>query len=394
VFLRFQWDILLLETGFLALLFAPWTCRPRLDREPPPSRIVRVLLGLLLFRLMFSSGIVKLLDDNPVGLEWHRLTALSYHFQTQCLPNPVAWLAHQLPAQFLKLSVLAMFCIEIGVPFLFFLPRRARILAFFLQALLQLLIIVTGNYGFFNWLTLALCIPLLDDAFVRRFLPRRLREIPPSDPQRAPLPRPQKWVIVPLALILLVLNAAWMADTLRSDRRERIFGHLPHSVRALVSATAPFQLVNPYGLFRSMTTRRPEIIIEGSDDGHTWQPYEFKYKPGPLDRPPPFVAPHQPRLDWQMWFAALGDLRSPHNRWFLALAKRLLEGSPDVLDLLETNPFPDRPPRFLRAELFDYRFTTWAERLDEGHWWRRTHLRSYLPPVTLERFRRGRQTPP
>ncbi len=393
-FLRFQWDILLLETGFLAILFAPWRLRPRLESEPPPSRLVRFLIVLLLFRLMFSSGIVKLLDDDPVGQEWHHLTALNYHFETECIPNPVAWYAHKLPEPFLKFCVLAMFGIEIAVPFLFFLPRRPRIIACFLQILLQLLIILTGNYGFFNWLTIALCIVLLDDAFLRRFFPRRAEVRIRPDPSRPRMPLVQRAAIVPLALILFVLNGIWMADTLRADRRQHVFSRLPGGLQTLLTWTEPFQLVNPYGLFRHMTTRRPEIIIEGSNDGRTWKPYEFKYKPGRLDRRPPFVAPHQPRLDWQMWFAALGDYRQPRNRWFVSLARRLLDGSPDVLDLLETNPFPDTPPRYLRAVLYDYHYTTWAERKKTGHWWKRSRLRTYFPVVTRDSFRPRRPSAP
>ena len=149
-----------------------------------------------------------------------------------------------------------------------------------------------------------------------------------------------------------------------------------------------FQSVNNYGLFRRMTTTRPEIVVEGSVDGRTWLAYEFKWKPGDVHRRPPFVAPHQPRLDWQMWFAALGSAQRTRGQWFLEFSKRLLEGSPDVLALIEHNPFADEPPRFLRATLYDYHFTDWKTRRADGTWWKRQRIRQYLPVVSLESFRR------
>jgi hypothetical protein len=152
-------------------------------------------------------------------------------------------------------------------------------------------------------------------------------------------------------------------------------------LEAVYGAVAPFRIISGYGLFRVMTKERSEIIIEGRDDGIEWKPYEFKWKPGALSQSPGWVEPHQPRLDWQMWFAALGDSRQ--NPWFLALAFRLLENSPDVVHLLGKNPFPDKPPRYLRAELYRYRFSTLAERRQTGNWWQRTDEHPYLPPVSL-----------
>ncbi len=380
-FLSFQWDLLLLETGFLAIFFAPWKLWPRLSREPRPSRIALWLVRLLLFKLMFFSGVVKLLDDHPVKQDWHKLTALNYHYETQCIPNAVAWYAHQLPEWFQKFSVFSVFVIELGVPFLIFLPRRPRFLAFILLVFLQVLIILTGNYNFFNLLTLALCISLLDDAFLRRFFPKRLAAAGEIQEERARIPRYKALMTIGVACIILSVGGIWTIEMVRD------FRNLHPTMQRILRESMRFQSINSYGLFRHMTTERPEIIVEGSDDGRTWLAYEFKWKPGDVNRPPTQVAPHQPRLDWQMWFAALGDYRSSRNAWFIRFQRRLLEGSPEVLRLLETNPFPDAPPRYIRAVLYDYRFTDWETRREQGTWWTRKRLRLYTPVLSLRSFR-------
>ena len=155
---------------------------------------------------------------------------------------------------------------------------------------------------------------------------------------------------------------------------------LPESIRKLYSYLTPYGLVNNYGLFAVMTTERPEIIVEGSSDNVTWKAYEFKYKAGELARPPSFVEPLQPRLDWQMWFAALGTYRD--NPWFINFLIRLLEGSPDVLRLMAKNPFSDSPPKFVRAVVYSYRFTDWQTKQKEGTWWRREYQGLYCPPLS------------
>jgi predicted DCC family thiol-disulfide oxidoreductase YuxK len=381
-FLSFQWDILLLEIGFLAIFLAPWKLWPRMSSEPAPSRMVRFLVVWLLFRLLFTSGVVKLIDDNPVGREWHELTALNYHYETQCIPTPVAWFAHHLPEWFQSTSVLVMFIIEIGVPFLLFLPRRMRVIACTVQIAFQLLIMLTGNYNFFNLLTIVLCLAVLDDAVLARVLPRRWASRATAVHSRPRMPFVQRMVIPPLAVFVFTVSAIWLRVTFVGH------GKLAGTEQRILQAVRPFAVVSTYGLFRHMTTQRPEIIVEGSDDGRTWKSYEFKYKPGDLSRRPPFVAPHQPRLDWQMWFAALGNLKNPRNAWFVRFSIRLLEGSPEVLALLEHNPFAEKPPRFLRAQLYDYRFTTREERKESGNWWKREFIGAYMPPVTLQSFRR------
>lgn len=381
-FLSFQWDLLLLEAGFLAVFFASWRIWPRLAKEAAPSRVMRCLILWLLFRLIFCSGVVKLLDDDPNDPTWHNLTALNYHYETTCIPTPISWYAHQLPEWFQKFSVVCMFVIEIGIAFLIFIRRRPQLIAFFALVFLQVLIILTGNYNFFNLLSIALCLPLLDDAFLRRFFPSRMRA--PAEPRwarrRGSLPR--RVIVCAVALVTLPVTGIWMVETFRD------FRNLPRPMQEVLRVSMRFGSINNYGLFRSMTTRRPEIIIEGSNDRRTWKAYEFKWKPGDLNRPPPVVAPHQPRLDWQMWFAALGNVRSPRNQWFVRFTKRLLEGSPEVLALLETNPFPDKPPLFIRALRYDYHFTDWETRRETGAWWTRNEPGVYLRPVNLNSFRR------
>ena len=368
VFLEFQWDNLLLEVGFLAIFFAPLQLKPGLSGETPPSRIVLWLLRLLLFKLMFSSGCVKLSSGDPT---WHNLTALTFHYYTQPLPTWIGWYASQLPLWFLKFSCAAMFAIEMGAPFLIFAPRRIRFFGGAAIVFLQILILLTGNYCFFNLLTLALCVLLLDDFFLQKILPARFR-------QREAPRKPAHWRLAfnaPLAAVSIAISFLQVVN---------IFGvqsSLFYPVACVGQWLSPFRTINGYGLFAVMTTERHEIIVQGSNDGVHWLDYEFKYKPGDVHRRPVFVAPHQPRLDWQMWFAALGDYQQ--NPWLENFCVRLLQGSPQVLALLEKNPFPAKPPRYIRAELYNYQFTTFAERRATGDWWKREYLGEYLPPVSL-----------
>lgn len=364
-FLDFQWDNLLLETGFIAIFYAPrqWVERPSLQAQP--SGLMLFLLRWLLFRLMFESGCVKLLSGD---LSWWDLSALNYHFQTQPLPTWLGWFAHQMPGWLEKTSVLVMLLIELVVPALIFCGRRLRLLAIWPLAALQVAILLTGNYGFFNYLTLLLCLTLLDD---RALL---WHQSPPPCPVcRWPWPGLfALWVTVLIATTIPLLATMGVPQ------------HWPRPVLYACEWLEPFRSFNEYGLFRVMTRERPEIILEGSNDGKDWRPYPFKYKPGALNARPRFVAPYQPRLDWQMWFAALSDPR--HEPWFLRLELRLLQGSPEVSKMLASNPFPQSPPKYLRAQLYYYTFTTSAERKNSGDWWKRKFLRPYVPALTLADF--------
>ena len=373
IFLQYQWDTLLLEIGLLAVFFAPLQPWPGLAREAPPSRTMLWLLRWLLFRLMFASGVIKLASHDPT---WRGLTALTFHYETQPLPTWIGWYAHQLPVWFQKLSCAVMFAIELGAPFLIFTPRRLRFVAAGAITLFMILIAATGNYCFFNLLTVALCVLLLDDAALRRFVPRPWRE-PRSKTDRLRWPI---WITVPLAVVVIPVTTM----SLTGAFREEIAWPAPMAeLHSWLAATRSF---NHYGLFASMTTARPEIVIEGSNDGQTWLPYEFKYKPGDPMRRPAFVEPFQPRLDWQMWFEALRVIRprAEPSQWFLSFCEKLLRGQPEVLALLKTNPFPDAPPRYLRAMVYDYHFTSLAARRETGAWWRRRLLGPYCPPLTLQ----------
>ena len=371
-FLSFQWDILLLEINFLAIFLNAPRLWPRFWNPSGPSCAALWILRLALFKLMLQSGLVKLLSGDAT---WKNLTALTFHYETQPIPNAVSWFAHHLPAWFHKISNAGMFGIEIFVPFLIFLPRRAKIAAFAALAAFQLLIFLTGNYCFFNLLALALCLLLLDDQAIGRFLPKQ-KVIFSSEKAASWLEKSRKAVLVPAAILLIFLNCVQITGTFY--RR-----NYPEWMIRVIQTASAWRTVNSYGLFAVMTLSRPEIIIEGSSDGQNWQEYEFKWKPGDLSRRPPFVAPHQPRVDWQMWFAALGNVRQ--NPWFVNLLVRLMDGSPAVAALLEKNPFPAAPPMAVRARVYNYRFTTSEERKSTGNWWKRELAGDYCPPISLRR---------
>ena len=361
VFYQFQWDILLLETGFLAIFVAPWSWRLK---NTNPLRLGHFLLLWLLFRLMFASGIVKLSSGDPA---WAAGIALDFHYFTQPLPTPLAWYVQQLPPWWQWLSVKAMFAIELGLPFFLFGPRRMRLAGAAGLAALQAGIALTGNYGIFNLLTMALCLLAIDDRQWPRWTPL-------ENPALAGRFLPKSG----LALIATPIIFLSMVPLCRSFRKPMPW------LAPLAEAyeyIAPFRTINGYGLFAVMTTERREIIIQGSDDGIRWKTYEFRYKPGPLKRPPPMIAPYMPRLDWQMWFAALGSLEG--NPWLQSLLLHLLTGSRPVLDLLENNPFPDKPPRHVRALTDNYTFTTAHERAINGAWWKADPQAIYCPAVSL-----------
>lgn len=376
-FLSFQWDILLLEAGFLALVGAPLRCASWSSeawrRQPAGSWVF--LLRLLIFKLMFLSGVVKLSSGDP---SWRDLSALAFHYETTCLPVWVGWYAYQLPLWVHRASVAATFLVELVVPFLTFGPHRARGSAALAFAALMVVVATTGNYGFFNLLAVVLCLPILDDRHLDRLWRRPPCLAAPS------VRREIGYGQVALVVLMLALSIPPFARALRLPL------DLPAPLASVSDALGPFHLVNGYGLFARMTTTRPELIIEGSDDGDDWQAYELRWKPGRLDRRPDFVQPHMPRLDWQMWFAALGSPQT--QRWFLSFCHRLLSGSPAVRALLAGDPFPDKPPRYLRVTVYEYRFTRGD--VATGDWWQRERLRRYTPVLTLDEAGGGLRTAP
>ena len=364
-FLSFQWDVLLLEAGFLAIFFAPLRIRDAFTRVSEISGAFLWLLRWLLFRLMFASGFVKLASDAV----WRDLTALNFHYETQPLPTWFGWYAHQLPEWLHKVSVIGMFAVELVIPFLIFAPRRLRTIGCIGLIGLQVLILLTGNYCFFNLLTIVLCLLLIDDVtwkglLSKRFMPRF--QAAENSPHRY-----RRVCIAVVAMLLFVLSGIRFGGQLFRDVQ------FPD-----VAWMRPFRSVNTYGLFADMTESRPEIIVEGSNDRITWETYRFRWKPGELTSAPKWVAPHQPRLDWQMWFAALrGSYRN--TPWFPHFVGALLQGKPEVLQLLAENPFPDTPPRYVRATLYDYHFTDIATKRSEGTWWYRERKGLYCPAVSL-----------
>jgi predicted DCC family thiol-disulfide oxidoreductase YuxK len=370
-FLSFQWDILLLETGFLSIFLAPWQLWQKRGQETPVSRAALFLLKLLLFKLMVMSGVVKLTSGDDC---WWNLTALDYHYWSQPLPTTFGLWADQSPEWFKHFSVAFCLVVEIIVPFFIWAPRRPRLIAAGLMIFLQVVIGITGNYCFFNLLTIALCLLLIDDAVWRG---KAIRDNAPGGhalPSRLSI-----YGAIAVIVITLPFNAWLIFSAFRPDAQ------WPRQLAFAYEHLEPFRIVNGYGLFRVMTRDRREIVIEGSADGIDWLPYEFKWKPGNLKRAPGWCAPHQPRLDWQMWFAALGTAQQ--NPWFIRLVICLLEGKRDVTRLFAHDPFLNQPPRYVRAILYRYRFTTAKEHGQTGAWWKRQELGEYLPTVSLQGIR-------
>ena len=382
-FLSFQWDILLIETGFLSIFLAPWRFWWRKVNDPPVSRAAIFLLKLLLFKLMMMSGVVKLTSgDDSWGWangswHWNLATALGYHYWSQPLPTIFAWWADKSPDWFRHFSVAFCLVVEIIVPIFIWAPRRLRLVACGLLILLQVIIGATGNYNFFNLLTIALCLLLIDDAVWRR----QRGGLQTNGGTRAVVSHSfADNLSICAALVVIVVTLPLNTRLIYSAfKPEAEWSELLGSFYARAES---LRIVNGYGLFRVMTKDRKEIVIEGSADGIEWEPYEFKWKPGDVMRAPGWCQPHQPRLDWQMWFAALGSHRQ--NPWFVQTVIALLHGKPKVTALFEKNPFPENPPHYIRATLYRYRFTTTEEHRQTGAWWKREELGEYLPSVSLE----------
>lgn len=364
-FLSYQWDALLLDTVPFALLAAavdPVSLTPLTVPATAPPVAVVLALWFFALRFMVSSGLAKIASGDQT---WRDLTALTYHHQTQPLPTRLAWYAHQLPVGVHKATTAVVLAIEMGVPVLLFVPGPTRLVAVGLLVALQVAIVASGNYGFFNLLTLVLFVPAVPDRLFAWLLPAAAAggAGPPSG-----------WLVVLLtavAGVLVVLHGARLTNLAGRTRwSQRLFRML-----------GSFRLAGRYGLFAVMTTERPELVAQASDDGETWHDYRFRYKPDDPARPPRFNAPHQPRLDWQLWFAALGT--AWNNRWLALAAQRLLEGSRPVARLFADTPF-DHPPRHIRVVAYEYRFTDPTTRRDTGRWWERDYAGIYLPAMSLE----------
>lgn len=355
-FTAFQWDLLLLESLALAAV---------LLRRPT----LFVWAGRwLVFRFMFMSGLVKWLGDPA----WSATTALGQHFATQPLPGPLAWWAARAPDAVLHAGAVGTLVVELVVPFFVFGPRVLRLGAAAVIVLFQLAIVATGNYGFFNLLAIVLCVALLDDAAVHRLgldtvMTRvfRLSAVTPT--------RPGRFAARAFVVYAVIAGTLQIVQAARHPRA----GDL---LERWIDNTSMLRLVNRYGPFATMTTERAEIVVEVSDDGAQWRELAFRFKPGDTHIRPGWNVPHQPRLDWQMWFAAMGTQRE--NRWFAPLMRGLLRGTPEIVGLLGPQPGGSKPPRFVRALVYDYRFADPAERA-AGAWWVRRFAGIYFPPMGL-----------
>ena len=351
-FLSFQWDTLLVESTVAGLVVARW--HPS-DRPAPPW--AWWILWWLAFRLMFGAGFVKLWSGDEA---WASVAALDVHFETQPLPNPLSWWAHHLPRSLLRVGVVLTFVVELVLPWLIVAGRAGRAALFVGATGLMAALALTGNYGFFQPLTVVLCLTVLDDGHLAAVFGGPVVARPPW--------RPVPWGRAAGAGLLLGLSL------LRVPLHVVPYDRLPTWWQSAVAAIAPFRIVNQYGLFAVMTTERPEVVLEASQDGRRWRELSLRAKPGPLDRVPPQVAPHMPRVDWQLWFAALG--RCERQPWLWSLMARIREGSPAITPLFVPGTFDDGPPRHVRAVRYRYRFT---EPGAEGIW-TRERLGLYCPP--------------
>jgi hypothetical protein len=363
IFTGYGWDILLLETGFLAIFLAPaWRLGP-FPRASPPSRVVIVLLRWLTLRLMLGAGLIKLRVD-PC---WLDLSCMVFHYETQPNPNPLSWYFHHLPVWFHQLEVLGNHAVELVAPLFVFGPRPLRRAAGLSIITFQVLLILSGNLSFLNWLTIAIAIACLDDGVLRKLLPERWLARLDTSVAGAREGRASRVVGFSLAAVVAVLSV---------NPVQNLFS--PH--QRMNAGFDPFFLVNTYGAFGRITRERFEIVLEGtaddpSDPGARWVAYEFRCKPGAPARRPCWISPYHLRLDWQMWFLAMP--RSGPERWFLRLVSRLLAADAAARRLLAPGPFETEPPRAIRAQYYAYRFT----RPGESGWWERRLVRPYLPPL-------------
>jgi len=384
-FSGYQSDGMLLEAGFISLFFAPPGFRPGLARNHPPSRASLFLLLWEWFRIYFESGVVKIASGDP---EWRHFTAMDEYYQNGPLPTWIGWYVQHLPHWFHAASVYATLGMELGLVWMMFLPRFWRIVLFFIVTLWQIPVILTANYTFLNYLVLVLGVLLLDDGFLARLkFPFHVWHSEPftgaqrrERSEESAVHKTQRSV----KLLLSTLILAWIFYVTTAELIW-IFGRAPLPTSP-VAALEPFRIANQYGLFAVMTRGRYEIEFQGSNDGQSWVAYPFRYKPQDLEQPPGVYAPYQPRLDWNLWFASLGMWREypivPNTE------VRLLQNDKDVLALFAANPFAKAPPQQIRAVLWQYWFTTLAEKRATGRWWRRQLLGLYAP--TLEREPDGR----
>jgi hypothetical protein len=379
-FSSYQSDGMLLEAGFISLFFAPPGLRPELGVPHPASRASHFLLQWEWFRIYFESGMAKILSGDP---EWRNFTAMDEYYQNGPLPTWIGWYVQHLPHWFHASTVYATLAMELGVVWMFLLPRRWRIVCFFIVTPWEIGVILTANYTFLNYLVLALGVLLLDDEFLQRFVPPRWREellVPARDV--SPVSEKKSWrmrIRSGWAALGLTLGAVMLSWIFYATTAEMLGNYRLPLAPAI--ALEPFRIANRYGLFAVMTRGRYEIEFQGSDDGKNWKPYRFRYKPQELNQAPGIYAPYQPRFDWNLWFASLGSWREypivPNTE------VRLLSNDKDVLQLFNDDPFPEAPPREVRTLIWQYWFTSMEEKCKTGNWWSRQLIGRYAP--TLEK---------
>jgi hypothetical protein len=353
-FYGFGWETLLLETGFFAIFAGGATTAP--------SGVLTWVWRWLLFRVMFGAGLIKLRGDEC----WRDLTCLNYYFETQPIPNALSWYFHWLPHSVHRAGVVVNHVVELAVPFLYFAPQPFAAIGGLLTIAFQLVLIVSGNLSWLNWITIVLCIPTLDDRF---------------------------WSWLPVAQPVLVEDGSLRRIVLLAVGGLVAFLSLKPALnmispqQVMNTSLDPLHLVNTYGAFGTIGRERQEIVVEGTSDaavsGATqWKAYEFKGKPGDPSERPSQIAPYHLRIDWLMWFAAMSS--PSQHPWFSAMLVKLLQGDRETIGLLRTNPFPEAPPTWIRASYYEYRFTTPEEHRATGAWWNRRYLGLYVPPVRLQ----------
>lgn len=407
-FSSYQSDGMLLEAGFISLFYAPRGWRPGWGEASLPSRMSWFLLVWECFRIYFESGVGKIMGGDP---EWRNFTALDDYYQNGPLPTWIGWYMQHWPHWFQTATAFGTLALELALAWMMFLPRWLRIACFCIVTPWQIGIILSANYTFLNYLVLLLGFLLLDDKLLERFLPRRWRKDFQArlEEKRQPgcrtpnqaeqentldvLENPSKrwqerlrkqWAGLKLAVTAVMLTWIFYATTVQMVWMVKPVG-LPTTP---VSALEPFRIANQYGLFERMTRGRYEIEFQGSDDGQKWLVYPFRFKPQDPAKAPGIYAPYQPRFDWNLWFASLTTWRDEEGHIVPRTEQALLRGSNDVLLLFAGNPFPNGPPRQVRAVLWQYWFTTPEEKRATGMWWRREQLGIYAP--TLEREADGR----
>jgi hypothetical protein len=365
-FSSYQSDGMLLEAGFLSIFFAPRGVRPGLGVTDPPSRFSLLMLRWEWFRIYFESGLVKLLSGDP---HWRNLTAMDDYYQNAPLPSWMGWYVQQLPHWYHAGTVIITLGVELVLVWAVFLPRRFRIACFLFVTALQIGIIATANYGFLNYIVLALGVLLLDDRALSRVRFPLVSSVPREDTTRFRIYRRAEAVILGVALYTTIVAF--------------LFGRSDSLLALPNRLLEPFRIANAYGLFAVMTPARYEIEFQGSDDGKTWIAYPFRYKPQDPQRRPGFYGLYQPRFDWNLWFASLAPWQQ--SPWVVLTEERLLEASPSVLELFRSDPFHGKQPSMVRTVLWQYWFTDIATKRKTGAWWCRQELGPFSPMVTRTR---------